>query len=466
MMLRIETDGRMWMNVLGLIVALGCAGVPTACAQNVTGVVAGGSLTLTGGPGDDSIIVDSAGLAADQFRVTPQGSTTVGGMATPEVFSGVTKDLQVSGGEGTNTIVLTGLFVPGAVAVTGGAGADVLHITASSSVQGKLKVDLGGGTNATTIDTFTGVQGDVSIKGGAGADSFQDQFSGFGGKVTLGFGDGSNAVNIHQGTIHGAFTFKGGSGPDSFDLSEAFMEAKTTVLLGAGSNTAALTNVEVSGAFTYKGGADDDTIVLTHPTFPAPATFTVGAGPNTLTFNSAGVTIVDSDITYKGGAGPDVVHLGDTIVVGKMTIGLGAGVNDFLMMGGQVDTILKVSAGKGVDTFTLDATAIAGGTFDAGGGANTFIMRNVAALVGDGIGPLVVKGKDGDDTVTCEASAANGMRFLLGAGANTMSLQDCSVLGDLNVKTGGGNDTIVFGGSTSVSGQQTINLGGGSNIGP
>jgi hypothetical protein len=81
-------------------------------------------------------------------------------------------------------------------------------------------------------------------------------------------------------------------------------------------------------------------------------------------------------------------------------------------------------------------------------------------------GPLVAKAKSGDDTATCEASAANGMRFLLGSGANTMTLQDCSVLGDLNVKTGSGTDTIVLAGSTSVSGQQTINLGGGSNTGP
>src|SRR6266853_2074522 len=144
--------------------------------------VIGGSLTLAGKAGADTV-----NIAANQFSVG--------------------KDLTISLGDGANTVGLdaVALSVAGKFKYTGGIGVDNLNVTGA--------------------DFFVGA--DTTAKGVKDNDNIVFNASDsavFGGKVTIGGGDGTigGSYTVHADkvlSVHGSVTMTGGNNADLFDLS-------------------------------------------------------------------------------------------------------------------------------------------------------------------------------------------------------------------------------------------------------
>src|SRR5690348_7106072 len=89
--------------VMAGAIVLATAGLAIADG-NVTAVVKSGNLVLVGDAGGNAVTIDQAGLGASDFRVTPDGDTTVNSGTTAVVLSGVSKGLIAKLGDGANVL--------------------------------------------------------------------------------------------------------------------------------------------------------------------------------------------------------------------------------------------------------------------------------------------------------------------------------------------------------------------------
>lgn len=219
-----------------------------------------GTLQITGTPKADAIIVtDSKGVVALQHV-----NIKFNGKSVPSVPDRSVKTITVIGGDGNDTIQLTGLMFPGqAMILDGGKGND--RITGSAGAD-----DLRGGDGDDALD---GGKGDDMLNGGKGADVLQgragaDQLLGGAGNDTLLGGDGNDSLNGGDGndTLNGASgtnTLNGGRGANvyagplppgmfysnKFDFDHPSLDGcqASDVAMGTGVNTCGI-NASLAGA--------------------------------------------------------------------------------------------------------------------------------------------------------------------------------------------------------------------------
>ena len=75
-------------------------------AGNVTAAILGGSLVITGDLDDNDITLDDDG-APGRVEITPNGTTTLNGVATPQTFQ-ATHDIRLRMGDGNDTVDFNG----------------------------------------------------------------------------------------------------------------------------------------------------------------------------------------------------------------------------------------------------------------------------------------------------------------------------------------------------------------------
>jgi hypothetical protein len=157
-------------------------------APGVTAVMGGdGTLTVTGTPGNDSIVMTLDGVG---IRVTNNG-TVVGGSPFQRV-----KKIAVNAGEGNDLVYLTDLNVP--AVLNGGGGSDTLRAGSGNDyANGNVGADVVEGYLGN--DTLLGGPGDDLIIGGPGLDHLYGQ-------------DGNDTVQAADGL--GDAMVDGGNGSD------------------------------------------------------------------------------------------------------------------------------------------------------------------------------------------------------------------------------------------------------------
>lgn len=221
---------------------------------------AAGTLQITGTPKADTIIVtDVKGVIALQHA-----NIKFNGKSVQSIPDGSVKTITVIGGDGNDTIQVTGLMFHGdAMILDGGKGND--HITGSAGAD-----DLRGGDGDDTLD---GGKGDDILNGGKGADVLQgragaDQLLGGAGNDTLNGGDGNDSLNGGDGndTLNGAAgtnVLNGGSGANvyagplppgmffsnKFDFDHPSLDGcqASDVAMGTGADTCGI-NASLAGA--------------------------------------------------------------------------------------------------------------------------------------------------------------------------------------------------------------------------
>ena len=505
-------------SVSSLVIASTDAGITNVYGGAGTAVETiqstGGQLTLYTGDGNDTVNVQSIGAPATISLGAGNDTVNVGSLdpGTGGVVSGISALLTVSGGSGTDTLViddsgdaapttgtltnttLAGLGMAGSIYYQGianltislGSGANTFAILSNDSQS--TTVDGGAGNDTFTIAATAGTQvpasGPLFVDTGNGNDAVNVQSIGAPATISLGAGNDTVTVgSLAPGTggvvsgISALLTVSGGSGTDTLVIDDSGDAAPTT---GTLTNTT-LTGLGMAGSIYYQGIAS--------------LLVALGSGVNTFTIlsNDSQSTTVDGGAgnetftiaatagTQASASGPLFVNTGngnDTVNVQSIgapaTISLGAG-NDSVNVGslapasggtlGGITALLTVNGGSGTDTLVIDDSGDA--TAATGSLTNTTLtgLGMAGGIYYQGIANLLVALGSGGNTFTILSNDSQSTTVDGGAGNDTFTIaatagMQAPASGPLFVNTGSGVDMVTI---LSTSGPVTVTTGSGND---
>lgn len=356
----------------------------------------------TGGAGDDTFAISGAVTLGFELR----------GGAGNDTFSLTTAaslDQQINGEGGTDTLVGD---ADGNVFTINTANAGTLpgHFTDGNVAQDFFNIEsLTGGA---LVDTFTinaNLGGSIQGLGDNDAINVASQVQ-IGGNLFG--GDGNDAINVGAGTIatptHVEGNIDGGEGVDSITIGDAATVSDTTVISGGG-GVDTLTfdytgtvgrKLVVDGGTTSPATTENDTIILT-------GTYATGSTAYSVTGKTSG-----SLVTSGAGATQDIgFTTTENITINSKGIGLvinGSGNADLINVKDAVSAATRVEfrtvAAPTVDTSAPVTFTRAVGltvTINALGGNDTVNIDNAGVSV---ISDLNVNGGDGNDIINVQAS--------------------------------------------------------------
>ena len=438
---------------------------------------------ITGGSGDDTI---DGGAGAD----------TIDGGGGNDVIYYHSTDASITGGSGTNTLILqnnvtvnlanadqtsgdtvnvtnfqnvTAQNVTGPVSLTGSSVANT--ITGSG---GNDTIDGGGGADVVNAgagnDTVTYRGTETSIDGGAGTDALTLAASGSITQVDLSVTAGSdqtigdsvsvlNFESVNAGVLSTAITIIGSS-------------SANTITSGSG-NDIIQGN---AGADTIDAGAGNDTVDY----WGTEVSIDGGTGNNTLIVRSVSGL---SSVNLAAAAGTDITG-GDSVsvknfqnldssAVGNALTVTGSSAANSITTGGGVDTIDGgggadvISSGGGNDVVTYRGTEV---SIDAGAGTDMLVLAASGGITAVNFSVSAGSDQTVGDTVAVSnfeylnaSSLTSGITFTGSTGRNdvTMGSGDDVIDGNGgadNISAGAGNDTVTYRGSES-----TVDGGAGTN---
>lgn len=379
------------------------------------------SVTLNdGASGSNTISVDDTAASKGKTLtyVTGTGSDTfIGGFEndTVDVSAAAVNGDTLTGGRGTNTLVLTspGTFSLGGVSnfstIELAPGNNTVTVTDNTLSGGTIEVGASGNETINVVDTAASRGKTLTYVAGTGADKFTGGFendtiyvsaAALAGDALVG-GSGTNmlvltsAGTINLGPISTFTTIDFAAGTNRV-LGSAAEVSTDTLNGGSGTNTLVLTTAGtvnlggVSGFATIDLAAGgNNTVTVTDPSFPPGGTLTLfgGAGNNTVlvedTAASKGKTLIyfagsGSDV-FTGGFENDKLFVSAAAVAGDLLTG-GSGANTLGLTSagtvnlGGVSGFATINLAVGNSTVTVTDHTLSGGTvtlFDGASGNNT-----------------------------------------------------------------------------------------------
>lgn len=497
-----------------LVIDQGTGGVGDLSFLNVTSIE---TLSLTAGAGTG--ILDTRAQAAGVRNVTLAEGTNfivnAAGFSSGIAFDArlsLTGNLSLTGGAGNDTFTFAGAGLTAADNITGGSGTDSIILTNGTGV-------------AVTATAGSGVRGIETI-------SITDGATGTGastGNVTLtldtGFNSGvavsvdasaldSNEVFNFTNSSTGVVSVTGGAGNDLFtggSAGETFVAGSGADVVEAGAGN---DNIDGgAGADTLTGGAGVDTLTggAGNDTFVISSGDSTSTGVDTITDFSSGdvvrldVTLASGatlDGTFKGAAGTyaDALSLlssksgqyvfvtgSNQLVVDVDGNGLLQGNDLYVALSGvtgiTASTIalnvtgsgnVTVTGGAASDTLNLNgtsSTATVSGveTVNVTGATSTVTLSGTTAVTVKGDSGLTISGATGADTVTISSSNAGTITIAdAGAGTgDTFTITGSAAADTVTLGTAGMDVTVVDQGSglaiTAAGGAETITIGSGNS---
>ena len=447
------------------------SGATTSLTPSAQTTAVSGTLQVTDGSYTADVVGLYLGTAGNNTATAPNSTapnamygfggndTLTGGAAADSIFGGAGADT-LSGGAGNDTFFLANGDFASGESIDGGADTDAIVLT-----------------NATTVNFTSGTVSNVeTLTGSSGNDTVTMSANQWAGFNTINLGGGTNVLNVVASgdisagampTVSNVTTgnLTGTSGNDSITLTGAQLDAiiigAGTINLGAGTDTINLTSTS----------ADLNTLGATNASIQgveAISAATAGAG---VTITLSGQT---EGFTITGSSGADTITGGS----GNDNISGGAGA-DVITGGGGADTL---SGGAGNDTFNLANGDFASGeSIDGGADTDAIVLTNATTVnftSGTVSNVETLTGSSGNDTVTMSANQLTGFNTInLGGGTNVLNVV---ASGDIsaattptvsNVTTGNltgtsGNDSITLTGAqldAIIIGAGTINLGAGTD---
>ncbi|HUY90682.1 MAG TPA: DUF4214 domain-containing protein [Pirellulales bacterium] len=480
------------------------AGVSTF---NVYGSSASGdSLVVNGTAVQDAI--NFAPSAADS------GSVTVN--AAPAVTFAAIGNVSINGQGGNDLLTVTTPAGPDAITYTPGATIDAASVQVGSLVPMSFS-NLGATGRVTLADVSGNPVDSLLYNGTPGNDSFGVNATGIVylnsqlpvsipgiASLTL---DGQGGVNTFSVDGNSAIPVVVNGGSDSAGNSLTVLgdgTAPLTVDLGHQTvqetgfgaisfNGVSQVNVDAAGQnIDVVGGAGDDNLSVT-PTGPQAGNLQEGILDPVVNFTAATALNVDllggnNALTVNGSAADDSITAtnGQATIAGDIpvnynvgdlkTLGIdGMGGNDTLTVdstAGPVLTPIYYDGGAGSNSLTLTGGSAssdiytpgpaAGQGMDAlviGGSPETVHFVNLAPVIDNVAGPLVVNGTNGDDAINYSADPANPGNGLVSVNnLETISFVNKS---SLTINAGAGNDTINLNNPSTPTGLTGITVNGG-----
>lgn len=416
-------------TAIGLALSLPSGTTRAACDNPATvgpdtRICSGANANINGNDGNDTLV-----LVDDGTATAMQGQ---GDNDTVFLSSGSVSD-SLSGGAGEDVIIIGG---SGAATVSGGVtgngGNDVIRLNNGGSVADIF------GENGDDL---------VSITGGIGGDVFggnaKDTLIMIGGQVDAFFGeDGDDWAYVAGATIvgSGGTALDGGEGDDTIDIASS--DILGSVFGGTGHDEFSLSALGFLDGDIY-GGKAGDRFDLNGGTLTGNA-----AGESGQDFIKLSGTSVLGSLdggegkdTFFISAGTASAVIGgdnsDTLVMTGGQIGL--------ISGGDNDDTLEITGGtvtdgihgdKAGDLITLSGDAVIAGGLFGGSGGDEINLRSVAGFSG------VVSGDEGNDTLTLfgvldagtfDGAVLAGVTTLTGGAGNQDLINFNGVVGKLPV---------------------------------
>lgn len=445
-------------------------------AGNITAVVSGSTLKITGDAEANVLRVQSVGGDATKFTLsstsgtinnggdftTPTGVKNIslkmlagddevtfrnpdGPIIVPVVVQG---NITINGGDGTNHVLAVGLTVQKNLKITNGSNATSADETllADLDVGGSLAVKNGNGNSITHIlhsreAGQSRIARNVTITNGIGQDTNLLVDTNVGGNVTVKSGNGDangiaggtqifNRENTTTRSVIGgnvSITYKDGRVNESFIVADVIADA------------------EVLGNVTFIHGPGEfatafDGNIVNQPTLIHGNLTLKGTGPNTVAlgggFKRAGLS-VGKNLTLTTGAAADAVTLNKLVVAGKATFKLGDGANSVEIISGGASTVQKsfsITGGRDTDEFDFNALL------------NT---PKLTINLKDGVNSLSA------DLPNIDKATVNG-----GNGVDTLTVNG-GAIDSLFVKLFGDNDVVT---ATNLDISTSVNLDGGLGV--
>jgi len=232
--------------------------------------------TIAGGNGFDSIAITGAGTYANAAIFGGNGADTVNiSAAAAMTFT------SIQSGDGHDRILATALAGSTSIAIAAGAGLDSIYL--GTTTVGSVA----GGSGNDTI-RFTGAVGGAST-------IFGDSLS-----VSEATTDGSDVISLSAAAMASAVSVYGGGGNDTIGLGA--LNSSTLISGGGGNDVIGNTALAITTGATISGGDGNDSINVV--TLASGSEITGGSGNDTIALGFSGVAMYGS---VSGGAGADLI---------------------------------------------------------------------------------------------------------------------------------------------------------------
>ena len=420
-----------------------------------------GGDTLTGGSGNNTLVLSNAGsanlggvskfgtidLAAGSSKVTLTDTTLSGAVVTLHDGSSGINTVSVSDTSASKGKTLEYFTGAGTDYFTGGFENDQVHVSAAT-VGGDTLAG-GSGTNTLTLTSA----GAVNL-GGVNTQAGVSKFS------TINLAAGNNTVTVTDKTLSGGTVVLSDGASGNNTVSAA---SDTSASKGK-----ALNYFTRAGTDSFTGGFENDTVHVSAAAVGGD-TLTGGSGANTLILSTAGPVSLGGVSNFRTidlAVGNSTVTVTDKTLSGG-TVVLSDGASGNNTVSAASDT--SASKGKALDYFTragtdsftggfendtvhVSAAAVGGDTLTGGSGANTLILSSAGPVNLGGVSNFrTIDLAAGNSTVTLTNTTLSGGTVVLSDGAsgnNTVSAaSDTSASKGkvLNYFTGGGTDSFTGG---------------------
>lgn len=450
-------------QTLGLVtVAKATTATINTNAAATTSISAAVATTLNlGGTNLNTLTINAATVAATSVVITGAGGvaadlTPITALTTVNT-TGSTAAVPASG-------VLTGantLTIGTGVAVTGGAGQDIISVGATTKA-----ISLGGG-NDTAVVSVTALGTGGSIVGGDGTDTLTlanaDAVTlSTAGAVQTAFKaavTGFETLNITTQTgstvavdAVGTFSTVKMTSATAAQILSGVVSGQTIDMVYGAAGTSVTTNTLTGGSdsITVKLGGDLSAAARVFGEFATPGSETVNIVMSdtntTFTTRLATATITDANATsivITGNNGLALTHAGTALVTFDAS-GLTKGSVTFTAGALTTDSVIKGSV-TGGDTLNF-GTAVAKTTITATAGTNSLTgSSTIGSAITGGTGADTIVGGSGIDTI------------VVGAGTTTNSVTGAAARDTINLTGSTGVDTIIYGVASTAVGAAGVN---------
>ena len=416
-----------------------------------------GTMSIANGEGNDQILVGEA-------KFTSAGAVTInnGVSATSRVVMdadvvNLGGNLTITNLAGDDEVTLgsaAGAFTSRGVTINNGnGGAKVLFAATTQEFTGSVSITNGDGMNSVTLGSMT-VTGNVTInnRGGGSTTAFKGVTVAVLGNLSVSSGNGFDTLLVDSAnlTVHGGFTINTGAG-------------------GSNSVLTPTAHLAVDGATRITCGSDQDKITVGTPLTTISLnslSVNVGNGGSTTEFD--GPAELTGNLSVNGQEGLDNFLAAGTLTVDRnASFSLGAGPYSvrFAGMGTEINGSLSVRGLDGADSFKTGGVGftVNGATNISSGEGGLFL--DLASKENKFNGPLSISASTGSNTLNFTGALTSKSVTINSTGiTNATFLDDVTIMGNLNLTTGGQDDTVKLAFPLYVSGSATVNTGAGDDL--
>ncbi len=405
--------------------------------QNLTGELLSGihgALSIIGGGTDTINLDDTANTAAATGTVTPDAIT---GFAPASItYSGdvALANLNLSLGDGGNTLNVQGTPISAITNINTGAGNDAVTI---ASTGGTTNLNTGAGNDTVNVQ---GTAGNTTVNTGTGTDmvnvtplnAIQASLNVIGNSTdTLKLDDSGDGL-ARNGTITATAITGFGMGAAGVAYSGV---GNVIVKLGSGGTSLTVANTNAATNTTITGTTGNDSITVQNDA--GNTSITAGSGTTTMTVLNTGAAT-----TLTGGT----VNIGDGTVDG--ILGSVAVHSPNLTINDANSTVQKastLSAGEllNLSPAPISYTGVSNLTIDLGAAANTFTVNNTGA-------PTTINGGSGADSIIVQQDS-NATTINTGPASNTVDILATNAVVTVDSAQSAA-DTLVLGNTGTMAG--------------